>query len=204
MILYPSFAEKPATETYPSLDIATPSLDRTFDMRSVAPNQLVSLLDTVRWSASALNIQPWRFIITHSQDHQRYDQMLALLTEDEREWAQTAPVLLLAVTQTTVDGKTNPQARHDTGKALAQFTVKALIEGLFVQMTHDFSVEDAKSTFHIPDGYEPLVMIALGYQEDSTAFSMNTTARENGIAIRKNLTEIVFEGDWEQEPSWLR
>jgi nitroreductase len=61
-----------------------------------------------------------------------------------------------------------------------------------------FDKDKAKAELNIPQGYEPLVMIALGYP--GTPDQLPETLRERELAprVRKPLDEFVFEGGWQQ------
>ena len=68
--------------------------------------------------------------------------------------------------------------------------------GLYVHQMAGFNSEKAKELFNIPDGYEPVTAIAIGYlgskDELPEEFIKSETAERN----RKSLAEFTFESKW--------
>jgi hypothetical protein len=79
---------------------------------------------------------------------------------------------------------------------MAQFTVQATAEGLGVHQMAGILPDEAKRTFAIPDGWEAVAGVALGYFGDSALLSEELRKRETAPRARKALTEFVFSGGW--------
>lgn len=139
---------------------------RAFSDRSVPIETIRILMEAARWAASSRNEQPWRFVVAHREDDEEgFARMFDCLTPGNREWAHAAPVLVLSIASTHLarNGKPNRHARHDVGLAVSQMTFQAAAIGLMVHQMGGFDAERARTTFEIPEGFEPLTVIAVGY-----------------------------------------
>ncbi len=167
---------------------------RAFSSRPVEREKLVALFEAARWSASAGNEQPWRFIIGQ-QPGESWMKILETLDEGNRIWNVTVPVLLLAAGSriSTYDGNENAYFRYDTGQAVAHLSLEAMRQGLHVHQMGGFSVEKAVKTFNIPVEYIPLVVIAVGYRDNPAILPEKLRQREIQERKRKELRELVFE-----------
>ena len=66
-----------------------------------------------------------------------------------------------------------------------------------------FDVERARRTLGIPDGFDPVCMIAVGRRAGPDTLPEALREREVAPRIRKPLGELVFAGGWETRPEWL-
>lgn len=197
---------KPAETCVPILDVIRDRWSpRAYDSRPVEREKLLSILEAARWAASAMNAQPWRFIVATRDNEAEFQKMLGVLKEGNQEWAQHAPILLLAVSKLQHDsGHPNRHAQHDTGMALANLVLQARAHDLGVRMMGGFYPEKAVEAFNIPAEYEPITALALGYYGDPDNLPENRRAQELVIErARKPLSEIVFAGDWENTADFL-
>ena len=163
---------------------------RTFSSRPVEPEKLAQLFEAARWAPSCYNAQPWSFIVATREDAEGYNRLLSTLMEANRQWAQKAPVLILAVAKLEFDhvARSNRHAFYDLGQAVADLTVQATALNLLVHQMGGFDPTAARELFAIPTGYEPVAVLALGYQEGPSADSAGRK--------RKPLTDFVFSGSW--------
>ena len=171
---------------------------RAFDERSVEPEVFRSLFEAARWAPSSSNEQPWRFVIATKDDQAAHERLLACLMEGNRKWAFRAPVLMLSVAQMNfeVDGRPNRHAFHDTGMAVENLLLQASALGLIGHPMAGFDIERTRAELNIPSGYEPVVMIAVGYPGDLTVLPDYLQQREVTPRERKPLAEISFAGQW--------
>lgn len=94
------------------------------------------------------------------------------------------------------NGKENRHAFHDVGAASANLAIQAAALGLFIHQMAGFDVAKAKEIYAIPDGYEPVAAIALGYLGDPNILSEKLQERESSPRTRKSLEAFVFTGKW--------
>jgi len=146
-----------------------------------------------------MNEQPWRFIVADKHaDPQAHARMAALLTEGNAVWAKDAPLLILAVASLTLarNGKPNGKALYDLGQAVAHLSIQATALGLVVHQMGGFFKDQAGPALDIPDGHEPGVVLAIGYQGDVSSLPDPLREREAAPRSRKPLADLAFAGRW--------
>jgi len=171
---------------------------RAFSDRPVEPDKLLSLFEAARWAASASNEQPWAFLVATRQDSKNYEEMLNVLVDSNRSWANKAPVLIqtFAHTRFEKDGRSNRHAFYDLGQAAANLSLQATALGLMTHQMAGFNVEASREHFAVPDGWEPVSMIALGYPGDPESLTEKLREREIAQRRRKPLESFIFSGAW--------
>ncbi|MEL6182819.1 MAG: nitroreductase family protein, partial [Myxococcota bacterium] len=159
--------KQPAHPTYPLFEpLEQRWSPKTFSRRPLEPGVLRRLLEAARWAPSCFNEQPWRFIVAaRDLDPEGHAALSAVIVDKNRQWAQHAPVLMLSIASMNFarNGRANRWATHDTGQAVASMLVQATTEGLLVHQMGGFDQEAARQRFAIPEGYEPIAAIAVGY-----------------------------------------
>ena len=173
---------------------------RAFAGRPVEPEKLRSLLEAARWAPSSFNEQPWAYLVATREEPEQFARLLSVLLEGNRAWAQKAPVLMLSVAKLRFDHNGNPNrhAFHDVGLATANLVTQATAMGLSVHQMGGFDAEKAREVFAIPEGWEPVAAIALGYPGDASALPGRLRDFELAPRTRKPLEEFVFTGRWGQ------
>ncbi len=191
--------EKPANTNYPIQELlARRWSPRVFSSRAVEVEKLRSLLEAARWAASCYNDQPWFYMVATKENAADYDQLLNCLVEGNREWARSAPVLMLSVARLTFayNGKPNAWAFHDVGQAAANLCIQATALGLQVHQMAGFDAEKARTSFAIPQGFDPVAAFVIGYPGDPATLPEKLREREMAPRSRKSLAECVFTGRW--------
>ncbi len=171
---------------------------RAFSELPVEPDKLLSLFEAARWAASASNEQPWAFLVATQENPQNYADMLSVLVEFNQAWANKAPVLILTFARTHFekDGRPNRHAFYDVGQAAANLALQATALGLTTHQMAGFSIEAARERFAVPEGWEPVSAIALGYPGDPNSLTEKLRQREIAQRQRKPLETFVFSGAW--------
>jgi nitroreductase len=191
--------EKPATTETPIHElIGRRWSSRAFSDQPVEPTKIRSVLEAARWAPSSRNEQPWAFIIATRDDPKHFDVLAGTLVEANRAWAQKAPVLIMTLAHTALekDGSPNRLGLHDLGLATSNLVTQATSVGLATHQMGAFDVEAARKLFHIPDGWEPVSVIAMGYPGETDALPLAYRERELAPRQRKSLEEFVFTGTW--------
>ncbi|MEI7772629.1 MAG: nitroreductase family protein [Chloroflexales bacterium] len=172
---------------------------RAFAPTPVASDQILSLFEAARWSASGANVQPWSFVVAPRDDEEAFARLLGTLVEGNQVWAQHVPLLVLAVAhQQREPGKPNPYALYDLGQAVAHLSVQATALGLRVHQMAGFDPEQARSAFAIPEEYLPFTVLAIGTLGNPDALPEPLRTRELAERTRKPLGSFVFGGAWGQ------
>jgi nitroreductase len=153
------------------------------------------LFEAARWAPSSFNAQPWKFI-WGSKGELIYSLLFELLNENNQQWAKTAPVLILSIAETIHSGRSNKNrfAHYDTGMAVGNLLAQATDKGLFIHQMGGYNNTKAKELFNMPEAFEPMAMMALGYKGSPTILPEDIAKRENRIRERKPLEEFVFKG----------
>lgn len=188
--------KKPAQTEYPVIDaIQERWSPRAFADKPVEPAKLGALFEAARWAASAFNEQPWRFIVATKDDPAEFGKALGCLVEANQSWAQHAPALVLTVCSTTFkkNGKDNRVALHDLGQAAAHLALQATAEGLVVHQMAGVDLDKVRSTYGVPEGFEPQTAIAIGYPGEADSLPEGW-ARDAETAPRDRLPfgDFVF------------
>jgi nitroreductase len=171
---------------------------RAFDPRPIEPTTLRRLFEAARWAPSSFNEQPWAFIIGVKDQPAEFAKVLECLVEFNQGWAKAAPLVLLTVAHTVFEKNSQPNrhAFHDIGLAMADLTVQAAVDGLYVHQMAGILPDKAKQVFGIPDGWEALTGVAVGYPGDPNTLGEQLRQRELEERTRKSATSFVFAGAW--------
>ncbi len=191
--------EKPAKTKYPVHELLRRRWSPVaFSDRRVDPETIGSLLEAARWAPSSFNEQPWSFIIATKDDPAEYERLLSCLIEFNQQWARKAPVLMLTVASLKFarNQKDNRHAFHDVGLAAANLVVQATSLGLVVHQMAGILPDKAREVFRIPEGYEAVTGIAVGYPGDAAKLDEKLRRREQAPRSRKPLEEFVFSARW--------
>jgi nitroreductase len=193
--------EKPADTAYPIEELLKRRWSpRAFADRPIEPEKLLRLWEAARWSASTANQQPWHFIVATKQDEAEHTRLLSCLRENNQQWASRAPVLMVSVAKLTFDanGQPNRHAFHDVGLAVANLITQATALGLAVHQMAGFYPDRVRELYGVPDGFEPVAGIVLGYPGDPDILPDDLKQREFAPRVRKPLESFVFQGAWGQ------
>ncbi len=170
---------------------------RAYDSRPVEVDKLRSLLEAARWAPSSNNGQPWRFVVgEQGADDTTFGRLLGTLGEKNARWARHAPVLILAVAKLHTYAGRETHALYDLGLAVAHLTAQATALGLAVHQMGGFDLPAARDKFGIPAGYEPVAMIAVGYQGDPATLPNDLRERELAPRTRNALGDFVYGARW--------
>ena len=191
--------EKPAPTDYPIEEIIRRRWSpRAFADRPVEREKLASLFEAARWAPSSFNEQPWSFIVATKDKPEEYARLLSCLMEKNQQWAQLAPVLAVSVAKLNFakNGKPNRHAFHDVGLAMGTMLVQATALGLFVHQMAGFSADKVREAFAVPEGFEPVAAVAIGYAADPEVLPEAFREQEVGARQRNPISEFVFAGAW--------
>jgi len=191
--------KRPAETSAPIHDILSYRWSpRAFDSRAVEPEKLRSLFEAARWAASSYNAQPWSYIVAAKDNRENFERVLESFGEFNQNWAKHAPVLALSVARLRFEhnGQPNRHALHDVGQASANLAAQASALGLQIHQMAGIDPEKARKIFGVPEGYEVVAGIALGYPGDPASLPNELRERELARRERKPLDSFVFTGGW--------
>jgi nitroreductase len=174
---------------------------RAYDAaQSVSKEQVVSLLEAARWAPSCFGDQPWRYVVCNKAENiQAWQAAFDCLVPGNQSWAVDAPVLLLICADTLFghNDKPNKWAAYDTGAATENLCLQATALGLMAHQMGGFDADKARTTFNVPERYQILAMVTVGYQVAVESLSGEVKERELAARSRKPLDELFFNGVWQ-------
>lgn len=188
--------KKPADNDHPIHELTRQRWSpRAFTDKPVEVSLICSLVESARWSPSAMNEQPWRFFIGIKGDT-TWEHIYETLIGWNQQWAKHAPVLLVAVGKTAYEttGKDNYWWAYDTGQAMAQLTLEATHLNLSVHQMGGFDQKKIIHLLNIPEGYNPLVVAAIGYPGNPETLPEELRKREFAPRERKSISQFVYQG----------
>jgi nitroreductase len=167
---------------------------RSFDSSVEVPaEKITAALEAARWSASASNTQPWRFLVAR-RGTAEHATIVENLIGFNQSWAASAHVLIVNLAAVTSDDGT-PQrwAQYDLGQAVANLTVQAHHDGLHVHQMGGIEVDGLRAAFDIDPALEPISVTALGVLGTPDALTSDVL-REREVAprSRRPLDELVL------------
>lgn len=153
---------------------------RRYKNLPVDEKKIHMVLEAARWAPSAVNFQPWKFIVVRNPD-----SLKKIHSVYPREWIKSAPVIIIACSdhrqswKRGTDGKDS--ADIDIAIAVDHMTLQAAALNLGTCWVCNFDVIQCRAQFRIPDYAEPVVLLPLGYPDI-----------EKPVKRRKGLDEIVY------------
>jgi nitroreductase len=181
-------ASRTADTSAPILDVLAERWSpRSFDTTAeISDGTLASLLEAARWSPSAGNSQPWRFLVAR-RGTAEFDAIASTLVGFNAAWAGSAAALLVALAETVdAEGKPRPWAVYDLGQAVAHLSVQAHHDGLHVHQMAGFEKDALREAFAIDDRLDPVTVAAIGAVGAPEALSSDVL-REREVAPRTRL-----------------
>ena len=171
---------------------------RAFADKPIPEDVLRSLFEAARWAPSSNNEQPWAYLIASKDDEVNFDKTLGTLVEFNAGWAKNAAALAIAVAKLAFANNHAPNrnAQYDTGAATALLSMEATARGLMVHQMAGFHPEKARQAFAIPEEWEPIAAIAIGYPGDPDSLPPKLKDRELAPRTRKPIRDFVMTGSW--------
>lgn len=139
---------------------------RNYDAtRTVEPEKIDYILSCVRLAPSAVNLQPYRFLVISNK------ALLAKIAQCyHRDWFAAAPVCIVACANHAEawhrqnDGKDH--ADIDTAIAIDHLTLAAAEQGVGTCWVCNFDARQCAEILGLSAEFEPVALIPLGYAAD--------------------------------------
>ncbi|MBA8827415.1 nitroreductase [Saccharopolyspora lacisalsi] len=158
--------------------------------------QFTALFEAARWAPSWGNTQPARYLAGRRGD-EAFTRILSTLSRGNHGWAANAAVLAIGVTRTVdEEGEPLPYGEYGLGLATENLVLQAVSEGLVAHQMAGFDREAARAEFAVPQGFEPLVAIAVGARGTTDELPDKLREKEAAPRSRKPLSDVVFSGNW--------
>ena len=161
---------------------------RKYSSQKVDKEILIEILEAGRIAPSAVNYQPWYFIVFDEEPH-----LSNIKDCYHREWINSAPVVILLCCDHNKSWKRTDGKDHgdiDISIAADHITLAATSLGLATCWVCNFDPIKIMNYLYLAKNIEPLVMLPLGYPEDECDIDRHLTKR-------KPLNEVVFFNGFE-------
>jgi nitroreductase len=174
---------------------------RAFSTQPLPFETVRTLFEAARWAPSAGNVQPWLFI--YAVDRPTRERAHGLLKEQNRRWAERAPLLVFVFARRNHPETGLPlrTAAFDVGAAWFALALQAQQLGLVTHAMGGIFHEQTYAAFGVPESdFESMAAIAVGYPGDPRDLPSELAAKEQPTG-RKRQHEFVFNGRYiEREP----
>ena len=138
---------------------------RAYKPLDVEQKKLEYILECVRFAPSAVNKQPWRFLVVDNEDGKSKLQQCY-----NRDWFKTAPMYIIATIRHDEEWVRGDGKRHgdiDIAIAVEHLCLAATEQGLGTCWVCNFDAALCKELFAFPANEEPAVIIPIGYAADN-------------------------------------
>ena len=164
-----------------------------FRDQDLSQEDLDTLLEAARWTASSFNEQPWSYIVGLRGD-EAFEKLSSCLLEGNA-WAKDAAVLMCSVSKTFFDHKHKPNRHHmhDMGAASASMHLQATQMGLYMHQMAGFDADLVREKFNVGEDYEPAAMIAIGHPGDHSTMDASLQERASAPRSRKPLDDMIWK-----------
>jgi len=153
---------------------------RDFLTKEVEENKLRYILECARLAPSAVNKQPWKFIVI-KEGRERSN----LWDCYNREWFKSAPVYIMVIideNESWVRSSDNKNYGYvDAAIAIEHICLAATSVGLGTCWVCNFDTVKCKILFNLGDGQESVALIPIGYPVE----------KPGRIVARKSFDEVV-------------
>jgi len=158
---------------------------RSYKNKPLPEDKLLKVLEAARLSQSAINRQPWRFIIIQNESNKK---KIAEICKGKK-WVAEASVVLagIAVNTDYRMGNGRPASDIDLSIALTQISLAAVDQGLGTCWIGSFKYDEAMEYLKIPKDNILVGFMTLGYPNESPA-----------PKSRKPMEEIIFREFWNE------
>jgi nitroreductase len=149
---------------------------REFDDRPIPEDTLGRIVESAHLTASASNLQPWQFVVV--RDRSRLEELGRLV----RTGPYTAGAAAAVIAAHERGSRTG---MSDVSRAIQSMIVTAWAEGVGSNWTGFAGLDGVREAFGIPDGYEVVGVIPLGYPKRKLGL---------GKKKRKPIGDVVSDG----------
>jgi nitroreductase len=158
---------------------------RAYQDKPVPREKIEKILEAGRLAPSARNSEPWHFIVVTDKEKRK-----ALSGGMWAKFLSQAPLVIVACG----DKKASPDwYAIDVALAVENMVLTAVNEGLGTCCVGSFDEKDVKAVVKVPENFEVLVMLAVGYPSGKLDLSSKLL---NLVRTRKTLSEVASEEEY--------
>ncbi len=141
---------------------------RSYKSTPVEKEKLAQILEAARNAPSAVNFQPWHFIVVQEKENLKKVHNIY-----QNKWIKQAPAVIIACSDHSKSWKrasdNKDSADIDIAIAVDHMTLMATSLGLGTCWVCNFNVKQCSEYFNLPPHLEPTVLLPLGYPDTKIA-----------------------------------
>ena len=164
---------------------------KNFKTTQLSEEHYKALIQSARWTPSSYNDQPWNFIFCDRYENpEAYEKVVNSIYG--QDWVENVPLFVIAIVRPkfSYNQEENEWALYDTGAAALSMSLQATEIGLMAHQIGGFDKEEIQEEFHLPDGFHPITILAIGYE--NTSIDSSDEEPRTRYPIQKNF----FFGEW--------
>jgi nitroreductase len=151
---------------------------RKYLNKNIEKEKIYKVLEAGRIAPSAVNFQPWHFIIIEDEANRK-----KLWETYKREWIREAPVYIIICGDHKKSWKRKNDGKDhcdiDIAIAADHITLQATELGLATCWVCNFDKEKCSKILELPENIEPIVIFPLGYPADKVDVNRHNEQRMN-------------------------
>lgn len=163
---------------------------RHFWGQPLSKETLARILQAGRWTGSAKNVQPWRFIVVRKRE--TLERLAGCGSYASHLWGAIAAVVIVTEAHTW--------AAFDAGRAAQNMMLAAWTEGVgsCIATLHDAAC--AQAVLGLPPEWQVQAAISFGYPDPAASATIEGQPREKILASmgRRSLADLVYWEQWGQ------
>ena len=169
---------------------------KKFSEQEIETEKLNSIFEAARVAPSGFNNQPWRYVFIDKKSKNRDKLEKSLMPGNG--WAKTAPGLIVCFTNKKFQKSANniPYHIYDSALSVMSLVIEAENQGLKTHQMGGFFGTKVKEAVNIPEEYDVLVVIAIGYEDGNLNIVEKIRDKIINKIIksrdRKKIEEIVY------------
>lgn len=160
---------------------------RQYAPTAVEEEKIDYLLEAARLAPSAVNFQPWYFLVVKEDEGRRKLQECY-----PREWFKQVPLLILVCGDHSQSWKRQSDGKDhmdiDVAIATEHICLAAAEQGLGSCWVCNFDTVLCRKHFNLPETVEPVVILAIGYPENPDLFAKTPKKRKATDEVSKRET----------------
>ncbi len=172
---------------------------RQFDQNPVEVQDLMTMFEAARWTPSAYNLQPWRFVYSLRNDTY-WNRFIECLDPFNQKWASHAGAVVFLLSKTVYQSngadKFAPTHSFDSGAAWMQFTLQANLLGYHTRGIGGVDKVAVRNLVGASEKYVVQIAIAIG-KTDQSVLTQSAPLAES--SRRTSVSEFTFAGHMNEE-----
>jgi len=165
---------------------------RAISAEPLPENVIDQLMNAAQLSASCFNNQPWRFLLLTGEE--ALDNGRKALSQGNL-WAAKAPLLIVGFSKPELDCQLKDGRNYylfDLGMAVQNILLQATELNLIARPMAGFKTDVIRQEFGIPQEYDILVMIAVGFEGNIAELDEQLQQKSTAPRVRNKLEKNFF------------